>query len=119
MTFEKAIHDACRELGYDSHVKEIKYKKDANTYAERITLLYKDPPFGVKNSYMFLDGIDFCLFDFNGECVFSISGFVQGKDKTEITNAIDKVLKLCDLTTAKMADSQYDPQESEDKEWEK
>lgn len=104
MTFEKAIYNACRELGYDSHLKEIKYKKDANTYAERIALLYKDPPFEVKNSYMYLDGVDFCLFEVNGVCDFSISGFIHGNDKANIVNAINKVLKLCELTTAKMAE---------------
>ena len=104
MTFEKAIHSACRELGYDGHVKEIKYKKDAYTYAERIALNFKNPPFGVKNSYMYLDGIDFCLFEVNGECDFSISGYVHGNDKIDIIDAIDRVLKLCELTTVKMAE---------------
>ena len=25
MTFEQAMHDTCRELGYDGHLKTIKY----------------------------------------------------------------------------------------------
>jgi hypothetical protein len=106
MKFEKAIHSACRALGYDGHIKEIKYKKDAYSYAERIALNFKKPPFGVKNSYMYLDGIDFCLFEVNGECDFSISGYVHGNDKIDIIDAIDRVLKLCELTTAKMAESE-------------
>lgn len=106
MTFEKAIHSACRELGYDAHIKEIKYKKDACSYAEKIALNCKKPPFGVKNSYMYLDGVDFCLFEVNGECVFSISGYIHGNDKIDIINAINKVLKLCELTTAKMKESE-------------
>lgn len=106
MTFEKAIHSACRALGYDGHIKEIKYKKDAHTYAEKIALNYKKPPFGVKNSYMYLDGIDFCLFEVNGECDFSISGYVHANDKVNIIDAIDRVLKICELTTVKMAESE-------------
>lgn len=106
MTFETAIHSACRELGYDGHVKEIKFKKDAHTYAEKIALNFKKPPFGVKNSYMYLDAIDFCLFENHGECDFSISGYVHGNDKIDIIDAIDRVLKLCELTTAKMAESE-------------
>lgn len=106
MTFEKAINSACRELGYDGHIKEIKYKKDAYTYAERIALNFKKPPFGVKNSYMYLDAIDFCLFEVNGECDFSISGYVHGNDKIDIIDAIDRVLKLCELTTIKMTESE-------------
>ena len=106
MTFEKAIYSACRELGYDGHIKEIKYKKDAYSYAEKIALNFKKTPFRVKNSYMYLDGIDFCLFEVNGECDFSISGFVHGNDKIDIIDSIDRVLKLCELTTAKMAESE-------------
>ena len=36
MTFEKAMHDSCRELGLDSHIKTIEYKKDCHTYAEKM-----------------------------------------------------------------------------------
>ena len=106
MTFEKAIHDACRELGYDGHLTEIKYEEDAYTYAERIAFNYKKPPFKVKNSYMYLYRVDFCLFEVNGECDFSISGYVHGDDKLHIIDAIGQVLKLCELTTSKMAESE-------------
>ena len=27
MTFEKAMYDSCKELGLDSHIKTIEYKK--------------------------------------------------------------------------------------------
>jgi hypothetical protein len=106
MKFEKAMHDACIELGFDGHIKEIRFKKDAYTYAERIALNYKKPPFGVKNSYMYLNGVDFCLFEVNGKCDFSISGYVHGNDKIDIIGAITRVIKLCELTTVKMAESE-------------
>lgn len=102
MIFEKAIHDACREMGYDGHVKEIEKKKDACTYAEKIATLFKEYPIPVKNSYLYLDGVDFCFFEVNGECDFAISGYVHGNDKLNIISAIDKALKLCELTSRKM-----------------
>lgn len=102
MTFEDAMHDACRELGYDGHIKTIEYKKDCHTYAEKIIGNFAKRPFPVKNSYMFLDGVDFC-FHQNGNYVnFSISGYVARNDKLDIKNAIDKALKLCELCEEKM-----------------
>ena len=62
MTFEQAMHDTCRELGYDGHLKTIKYKKECYTYAEKIVSAYKKTPYTVKNSYMYLDGVDFCFY---------------------------------------------------------
>ena len=102
MNFEKAMHDACRELGFDGHIKEIRFKKDASTYAERIAIQYKKPPLAVKNSYLYLDCVNFCFFENRGECDFAISGYIYGNDKLYIKGAIEKALKLCELTTLKM-----------------
>lgn len=102
MTFEKAMHDACRELGFDSHIKEINCKKDAYTYAEKIALQCKEPPFPVKNSFLYLDGVDFCFHELKGECAFSISGLIRGNDKLDIQEAIGKALKLCEMVETKM-----------------
>lgn len=106
MKFEKAMHDACRELGLDGHIKEIRFKKDASTYAERIIFQFKKPPLAVKNSYLYLDGVDFCFFENRGECDFTISGYIHGNDKLDIKSAIEKALKLCELTTLKMAEGE-------------
>lgn len=108
MKFEKAMHDACRELGFDGHIKEIRFKKDASTYAERIVFQFKKPPLAVKNSYLYLDCVDFCFFENKGECDFTISGYIHGNDKLYIKSAIEKALKLCELTTLnlKMAESE-------------
>ena len=106
MKFEKAMHDACRELGLDGHIKKIKFKKDAFTYAERITIQLKKPPFAVKNSYLYLNCVDFCFFENRGECDFAISGYIHGNDKLDIKSAIEKALKLCELTTLKMAEKE-------------
>lgn len=51
----------------------------------------------------------FVFFENRGECDFAISGYIHGNDKLNIKSAIEKALKLCELTTLKMA-------ESEDKE---
>lgn len=106
MTFEKAMHDTCRELGYDSHLKEIKYKKDAHTYAEKIAIGYNQRPFLVKNSYMFLDGVDFCFFQNGNNVEFTISGIVGRNDKFEILRAITKALKICEVCENKLRESE-------------
>lgn len=101
MTFEKALYKACRELGLDSHIKEIKYKKDAYTYAEKIATQFGVPR-NVKNSYMFLDAVDFCFFQNGNEVDFAISGYIGRNDKLKIDDAIGKALNLCELTEAYM-----------------
>lgn len=101
MIFEQAMHDACRELGYDRHIKYIPNKKIAYTYAEKIAIQFGIPK-KVKNSYMFLDGVDFCFYQNGNDVDFAISGNVRGNDKLNIKNAIDKALKLCELTEQKM-----------------
>ena len=102
MTFEKAMHDACRELGLDGHIKTIEFKKDCHTYAEKLVGNFKDRPFQVKNSYMFLDGVDFCFYNNKNDVNFAISGCVARNDKLEIVKAIEKALSLCDLCEQKL-----------------
>ena len=102
MTFEEAMHDSCRELGLDGHIKTIEYKKDCNTYAEKIVCNFKEKPFQVKNSYMFLDGVDFCFYQKGKDVNFAISGYIAGNDKLKIMKAIDKALSLCALCEQKL-----------------
>ena len=102
MTFEEAMHDSCRELGLDGHIKTIENKKDCYTYAEKIVCNFKDRPFQVKNSYMFLDGVDFCFYNYKNEVNFAISGCIAGNDKLKIVKAIDKALSLCTLCEQKL-----------------
>ena len=97
MTFEQAMHDTCRELGYDGHLKTIEHKKDCYTYAEKLVCNFKDIPFEVKNSYMFLDGVDFCFYNYKNEVNFAISGYIAGNDKLEIVKAINKALEICQV----------------------
>lgn len=102
MTFEQAMHDTCRELGFDLYIKTITYKKECYTYAEKIAGEFSKRPFQVKNSYMYLDGVDFC-FHQNGEDVnFAISGYIARNDKLKITDAIQKALKICEVCEQKL-----------------
>lgn len=102
MTFEEAMQNSCRELGLASHLKTIKYKRDCHTYAEKLVGNFKERPFQVKNSYMFLNGVDFCFYNQNNEVNFAISGCVAKNDKLEIVKAIDKALSLCALCEQKL-----------------
>ena len=102
MTFEQAMHDTCRELGYDSHLKTIEHKKDCYTYAEEIVCNFKDKPFQVKNSYMFLDGVDFCFYQYGEDVNFAISGYIARNDKLDVQNAIKKALEICQVCEWKM-----------------
>lgn len=97
MTFEQAMHKACEILGYSGHLKEIKYKKDCCTYAEKIASVYIEKPFLCKNSYMYLDSMDFCFYQ-NGENVeFAISGHVGIRERIKLQNAIKNALELCEV----------------------
>ena len=102
MTFEQAMHDTCRELGYDSHLKTIEYKKDCHTYAEKIIGNFAKRPFQVKSSYMFLDGVDFCFHQYGEDVNFAISGYIARNDKLDVQNAIKKALEICQVCEWKM-----------------
>ena len=101
MTFEKAMHDTCRELGYDGHIKTIQYKKNAYTYAEKIAIQYGIPK-AVKSSYMYLDRVDFCFFQIGNEVNFAISGLIGGNDKLDIVRAINRALEICRVCEEKL-----------------
>lgn len=102
MTFEQAMHDTCKELGYGSHLKTIKNKKDCHTYAEKIIGNFAKRPFRVKNSYMFLNGVDFCFYQDGEDVNFAISGYVANDDKNNIQEAIQKALVICNMCSWKM-----------------
>lgn len=101
MTFEQAMHDTCRELGYDGHIKTIQYKKDAYTYAEKIAIQYGIPK-AVKNSYMYLDSVDFCFFQNGNDVNFAISGVIARNDKLDISRAINRALEICRVCEGKL-----------------
>lgn len=104
MTFEQAMHDTCRELGYDGHIKTIKHKKDAYTYAEKIAIQYGIPK-AVKNSYMYLDRVDFCFFQNGNDVNFAISGVIARNDKLYISRAINRALEICKVCEEKLKES--------------
>ena len=101
MTFEQAMHDTCRELGYDGHIKTIQYKKDALTYAEKIAIMFGVPK-AVKNSYMYLDSVDFCFYQNGNDVDFAISGVISRNDKLHIVRAINRALVICRVCEEKL-----------------
>lgn len=58
------IRKACRAAGLDSHVRVIKRKKDATTWAEKIAVRFMrdGQQLPVKNSFMYCDTLDMCFF---------------------------------------------------------
>lgn len=58
------IEQACKDAGIDSHIEWHNNKKDAHTWAERISIRFKNgrQPRPVKNSYMYCDALDMCFF---------------------------------------------------------
>lgn len=105
MTFEEAMGKACEELGLDGHLKEIRLKKDCHSYAEKIVAIFKNRPYSVKNSYMYLDCMNFCFYSYKNDVNFALSGVVSRNDKLNIAEAINKALKLCELCEKYMRES--------------
>ena len=60
----RAITKACIEAGLDSHITWHNCAADAHTWAEKISVRFRDgrQPRPVKNSYMFCDTLDMCFF---------------------------------------------------------
>ena len=60
----EAITKACSEAGIDGHIEWHNHKSDAHTWAEKISLSFKNSRRSrpVKNSYMFCDTLDMCFF---------------------------------------------------------
>lgn len=60
----RAITKACNKAGLDSHITWHKCAADAHTWAERISVRFRDgrQPRPVKNSYMYCDTLDMCFF---------------------------------------------------------
>lgn len=81
------ISCACKEAGFDGHIRWIEGKKQANTWAEKIAVRFKgDTPLPVKNSYMYCDTLDMCFFyNEQGTPFMTYAGYVtaESKDITE------------------------------------
>ena len=111
MLFDKALQEACAELQLDQHTKTINYDEDASTYAEQIVSNFKEKPFVVKSSFLFLDGVDFCFYQDGDNVDFTISGRISGNDKSNIAASIKRALQLCALCESKMKKAKNTPKE--------
>ena len=72
------IAAACKEAGLDSHIRWIESKKQADTWAEKIAMRFKDRSnLPVKNSYMYCDNQQ-------GMPIMTYAGYVTA-DSPDIT----------------------------------
>ena len=77
------IQKACQECGLDGHVKWIKGKKDAQTWAEKIADRFRNKRnMPVKNSYMYCDQLDMSFFYTEWDLpMVTYAGFAGTNDK--------------------------------------
>lgn len=106
MTSEKQaelITKACEKVGLKCSIKWIGKKSDANTYAEKIALLFKGKgKLPVKDSYMYCDSLDVSIFYGKDDTpMVSYAGYTKAKSsdlcKGKLTNAFDKIKELLDV----------------------
>lgn len=64
------ISAACKETGLDGHIRWIETQKQADTWAEKIAMRFKDKgsSLPVKNSFMYCDTLDMCFFTTRRAC---------------------------------------------------
>lgn len=81
------LEKAMKQCELDSHIKNMEFKRDAGTWAERIaTRFYGKAGFPVKNSYMFCDSLDMCFFyDKDMVPTVTYAGYTQFLSKDTIT----------------------------------
>lgn len=93
----RAMHEACRKVGVDSHITLLIYKKDMQTRADKIIGFFWRKAMPIKRSYMYCDSLDMTFFfTENGEAVYSYAGYADKRDATEekIVNAFRKANEL-------------------------
>ncbi|WP_367567777.1 hypothetical protein [Lacrimispora sp.] len=106
MLLEKAM----KECQLDSHVKNMEYKKDANTWAERIaTGFHVKAGLPVKNSFMHCESLDMCFF-YNEDMVPTVTyaGYTQDmkSDTAVLPSAFEKAEEV--LAMMRFTAKEYD-----------
>jgi hypothetical protein len=94
MLLEKAM-GKCK---LDSHVRNLEYKKDASTWAERIaTRFHVKGGLPVKNTYMHCNTLDMCFFyDISMVPTVTYAGYMQdrAKDTLALPQAFEKAAEV-------------------------
>lgn len=93
----KAMQEACRKVGVSSHISVLEFKKDMQTWADRVIGFRWRKSMPIKRSYMYYDSLDMTFFfTENGEAVYSYAGYADKRDATEekIVNAFRKANEL-------------------------
>jgi len=92
------LEKAMKQCELASHIKNMEFKRDAGTWAERIaTRFYEKGGFPVKNSYMFCDSLDMCFFyDKDMVPTVTYAGYAQfmSKDTITLPSAFEKAKEV-------------------------
>lgn len=112
------ISAACKAAGLDDHIRWIETQKQADTWAEKIAMRFKDKDsFPVKNSFMYCDTLDMCFFyDPQGVPRMTYAGFASAEspDITEgkLIEAFHKAIQVLNAMK-EMAKEVKDPAKEE------
>lgn len=86
---EKIIQNACRRAGLDGHIKWLQTQRDAHTWAEKISYMYRKPGYRImptKGSSMYCETLDMCFFFMYGKTpAMAYAGYMAagGPDNAE------------------------------------
>ena len=79
------LHQVCREMELDGHIKTLNKKSDAHMWTEQRAVQCGGLCVPVKNSYMYCNALDMCFFfDKGGNASLAYSG-VTNVSNTDIT----------------------------------
>lgn len=111
------LENAMRKCQMGIHIKNMEFKKDADTWAERIaTGFHVKSAFPVKNTYMYCDTLDMCFFyDINMVPTVTYAGYTQymAKDTIGLPKAFEKANEV--LNAMQEVKTDYDKEARNDR----
>jgi len=94
----KALHDAARACGFDGHTEELHYKKDAETWPDRIAI-NRRLPVVIKQSYLYFDSLDTTFFyspEGKPSCAFAGIVFKPSSDYKHLVDMSNRISGMLD-----------------------
>lgn len=92
------LENATRKCQMGIYIKNMEFKKDADTWAERIAAgFHVKSAFPVKNTYMYCHTLDMCFFyDINMVPTVTYAGYMQdrAKDTLALPQAFEKAAEV-------------------------
>lgn len=77
----KAMSKAAKKLNLDAHITTLQYKKDLQTWADRILARFFRKEMPIKRSYLFCNSLDVdFFFTEDGEAAFTYAGYADHRD---------------------------------------